>query len=167
MAAAGLDTGERLHATTIVNAENSFKVSVAEYLANALSAFDLQMSVKALPWAEYTAALAAGQYDLYYGEVKLTVDWNLTPLLGSAGPLNYGHWTDSQTDLLLASYASSSDRTASMQTLCAHLQQQAPIAPVCFKSTSVLTQDGVVDGLTPTMANPFYQLSCTFRLLES
>lgn len=36
-----------------------------------------------------------------------------------------------------------------MKNLCSHLQQQAPLIPVCFKSTSVLTQSGVVEGLTP------------------
>ena len=32
----------------------------------------LFQGVLALPWEEYTAALAAGDFDLYYGEVKLT-----------------------------------------------------------------------------------------------
>ncbi|SFP03432.1 ABC-type transport system, substrate-binding protein [Oscillibacter sp. PC13] len=167
MEASGLNSGKSIHITMIVNAENSFKVSVAEYIAAALSAFDLQISVKALPWEEYTAALAAGDYDLYYGEVKLTADWNLKALLGTAGSLNYGRWSDAQTDLLLTAYASSSARKAAMQALCAYLQQQMPIAPVCFKSTSVLVQTGVAEGLSPTMSNPFYNLpSCSFHLSE-
>lgn len=41
------------------------------------------VEVNALPWEEYNAALAAGNFDLYYGEVRLTADWNLTSLLGS------------------------------------------------------------------------------------
>ena len=55
-----------------------------------------------------------------------------------------------------------------MEALCARLQQQAPILPVCFKSTSVLTQAGVLEELTPTVAEPLYNLTgCTFRLRES
>ena len=38
-------------------------------------------------------------------------------------------------------------------------QQAAPIAVICFKSQSVVMQGGVVDEITPTCANPFYQLS--------
>ena len=54
-----------------------------------------------------------------------------------------------------------------MEALCRHLQQQAPLIPVCFKSTSVLVQAGVVEGLTPTMTNPFYELSsCVIHLRE-
>ncbi len=162
---AGFASGHARSATLLVNSENSFKVSAATAIAQALSAFDLNIQVKALPWEEYTAALAAGQFDLYYGEIKLTADWDLTTLVGTGGGANYGKWADPQTDALLASYAAASDRAASMHTLCAHLQAKCPIIPICFKSTSVLVQDGVVDGLQPTMANPFYDFSsCTVHL---
>lgn len=158
MESAGFAAGASRTVTLLVNEENSFKVSVAQYLAEALSAFDLQVEVKALPWAKYTAALAAGNFDLYYGEVKLTADWNLVRLVGTSGSLNYGGWSDIQTDLLLTEYAAATDRSAALSSLCAYLQAQAPILPVCFKSTSVLVQTGVVEGLSPTMTDPFFAL---------
>lgn len=167
MAAAGYNEGKHHRLTMIVNAENTFKVSAAEYIASSWSAFDLEIEVQALPWEEYTAALQSGNYDLYYGEVKLTADWNLAQLLGSGGSLNYGRWADPQTDQLLTAYASASDREAAMESLCRYLAQQAPILPVCFKSTSVLMQSGVVEGLSPTMTNPLYNFSsCTVHLRE-
>lgn len=154
--------------TLLVNEENSFKVSAAEYLAQTLSASGVAIEVKTLPWEEYTAALAAGNFDLYYGEVKLTADWDLRSLLATGGSLNYGGWSNETTNSLLASFASATDRVAAMEALCTHLQQQVPFIPICFKSTSVLIQSGVVEGLTPTMADPFYNLpSCTIHLRES
>lgn len=168
MAAAGLTSGRTRTVTLLVNAENSFKVSVAEHLAERLSAFDLKLEVQALPWEEYTAALAAGDFDLYYGEVRLTANWDLRALVGSGGTLNYGGWSDPQADQLLAAYAAAEDRAAAMEQLCTYLYQQAPILPVCFKSTSVLFQDGVLEGLTPTMTDPFYDLpSCVIHLDDS
>ena len=153
--------------TLLVNEENSFKVSAAEYLAQTLSASGVVITVKSLPWEEYTAALAAGEFDLYYGEVKLTADWDLRPLLAAGGTLNYGGWANETTNSLLAAYASASDRAAAMEALCAHLQQQVPLIPLCFKSTSVLVQTGVAEGLTPTMTNPIYNLSsCVIHLRE-
>ena len=38
------------------------------------------------------------------------------------------------------------------------LRQQAPFLPLCFESRSVLTQQGVFEALTPTAADPFYDL---------
>ena len=100
-------------------------------------------------------------------EVKLSADWDLSSLLGTGGALNYGGWADERTDQLLTSFAASTDRAAAASTLCSYLKAQAPILPVCFKSTSVLMQNNVLEGLTPTMAEPFYNLfSCTIHLRE-
>ena len=165
MEAAGLNSGQVRTVTLLVNQESSFKVSAAEYIAEALSDFDLQVQVEALPWAEYTAALAAGNFDLYYGEVKLTADWDLSSLLGAGGSLNYGGWSDPQTDQLLSAYAAAEDRSAAMEALCTRLAEQVPILPVCFSTSSVLYQAGVITGLTPTAAEPFYDLgSCVIHL---
>ena len=168
METAGCASGHIRTLTLLVNEENSFKVSAAEYIAQALSDFDLHIQVEALPWEEYTAALAAGNFDLYYGEVKLTADWNLAPLVGTGGSLNYGGWSDPETDQLLAAYAAAEDRAAAMEALCARLAEQAPVLPVCFSATSVLYQTGAITGLSPTMAEPFYGLSsCVIHLQEA
>ena len=160
MEAAGLATGQSNSTVTLlVNQENSFKVAAAEYIADALSDFDLQVQVEALPWADFTAALAAGNFDLYYGEVKLSANWDLSGLIGSGGALNYGGWADAQTDQLLTAYASAEDRASAMADLCAYLAEQAPILPICFSASSVLYQTGVITGLTPTASEPFYDLS--------
>lgn len=151
--------------TLLVNEENSFKVAAAQEIAETFTAAGVPINLRTLPWAEYTAALAAGEFDLYYGEVKLTADWNLFSLLGTEGTLNYGGWTDERMDQLLVSFAGATDRTAFMERLCSYLKEQAPILPVCFKSTSVLLQTGVLEGLLPTMTEPFFNLTeCTIHL---
>ena len=151
--------------TLLVNAENRFKSAIAAFLAESWTAGGVAVEVRALPWEEYAAALAAGDFDLYYGEARLTADWNLGSLLEPAGTLNYGRWSNPDTSRLLAEFAGAEDRAAAMRSLCAHLRDQAPILPVCFKSTSVLTQAEVVEGLAPTAAEPFYALSqCLIHL---
>lgn len=153
--------------TLLVNGENGFKVSIAQFIAEGFTSAGVAVEVKVLPWEEYTAALAAGNFDLYYGEVRLTADWGLTALLGTGGALNYGGWADEETDRLLALYASSGDREGAMERLCAYLKVQSPILPVCFKALSVLTQSEVVENLSPTAAEPFYNLSgCIIHLKE-
>lgn len=142
----------------LVNEENSFKRSIAGYLAESLTAAGLPLEVQVLPWEEYIAALEAGNFDLYYGEVRLSADWNLASLLNPGGTLNYGRWANEETSQLLAGFSASEDRTAAMSDLCVHLQKEAPIVPLCFKSSSVLTQADVVEGLQPTAAEPFYNL---------
>ncbi len=154
--------------TLLVNEENGFKKAIAQYLAESWTVGGLAVEVRVLPWEEYTAALAAGDFDLYYGETRLSADWDLGSLLEPGGGVNYGHWSNPDSSRLLAELAGAGDRTAAMRALCAHLKDQAPILPVCFKSSSVLTQAGVVEGLAPTAAEPFYSLGqCVIHLAEA
>lgn len=149
----------------LVNEENSFKTSIARHLAETFTAAGVPTEARVLPWADYTAALAAGDFDLYYGEVRLTADWDPSTLLATGAPLNYGLWSSQQADHLLASFRSAADRPTAARTLCTYLQLHAPILPICFKSSSVLMQTNVLSNLTSTMTHPFYNLeSCTIHL---
>ena len=146
--------------TLVVNSENSTKVAAAERIAYQLEAAGLEIILSRLPFEDYTAALQAGNFDLYLGEVVLTADFDLSPLLSSTGMLNYGRWQDGQTDLLLSGFrsASSAARAAASSALLSYLNDQVPIAPICFKHGSVLTQWGQLSGLSPVRGNVFYHL---------
>ena len=102
------------------------------------------------------AAVAAGDFDLYFVEVRLTANWDLTELLGTAGALNYGGFTDPAMDALLLTFAAAGDQTAAFRVLASQLLSSAPIAPVCFKSYTVLTHPGVVEGMGPSVSSTFF-----------
>ena len=142
----------------LVNSENSFKVSMARQIAAAFTAAGAATETVELPWEEYTAALTAGRFDLYYGEVRLTADWDVSSLLATGGSLNYGGWSDPQCDQLLEGCRSGGNRETAVRGLCRYLQSQAPILPICFKTVSALYESDVLEGLTPTAAEPFYGL---------
>ena len=144
--------------TLLVNEESSFKVSAAQEVAVYLTTPRLTVTAEAVPWDTFLARLQSGDFDLYYGECRLTADWDLTALLGSEGSLNYGGWSDETTDQLLRAYRASGS-AASLTALWQHLLDTAPIAPVCFKSVSVVTTQGIVSGLAPTETDPFRGLS--------
>lgn len=148
--------------TLLVNEENAFKIAVAESLAESFTAAGVPVETRILPWAEYLLALETGDFDLYYGEVRLGADWDLSPLLSAGGALNYGGWENATMEELMAAYAEDS---GAMTNLCRYLRQLAPILPLCFKSVSVLTQAEVVEGLSPTAAEPLYNLNeCVIHL---
>ena len=108
--AAGLNTGKTRSLTLLVNQESSFRVSTAQTIAAGLSRCDLQVTVRSLPYDEYVQALEQGDFDLCLCQVKLTADWDLRPLLQSYAAMNYGGFTDPETDALLAESLSSGER---------------------------------------------------------
>lgn len=161
MAEAGYADGGKVKLTLLVNKENSFKVDAAKRIAEDLSRHDLQIKVKAVSWDQYLTALQTGEFDLYYGECRLTADWDMRSLIATGGSLNYGGYANADTDALLkaAMAAEGGDREAALLALCQQLQQECPILPICFKNVSVLLPAGAVETITPTAANPFYDLS--------
>lgn len=165
---AGQNTGETRALTLLVCSGNAFRSASARFIAENLSLLDWEIQVTELPWEAYLAALEAGEFDLYFGEVRLTADWDLTDLVGTEGALNYGGYANEATDQLLLEFAGAEDRASSTRRLLSDLQANAPIAPVCFKNYAVLTHSGVVEGLSPAPGNIFRGMeNWTIHLKES
>ena len=129
-------------------------------IAAALSRCGLTVTVDSVPWETYLQRLQDGSFDLYYGECRLTADWDILELVGTEGSLNYGGFSDEDTDVLLAACrtASEGQRSKALTALWQDLLEKMPIAPLCFKSDSVLTTTGLVEGLTATETDPFFSL---------
>ena len=147
-----------LSVTLLVNSDNESRRAVADAVAAALAELGVEVTVNSLPWDNYTAALAAGQFDLYVGEVRLTGDFDPSPLL--TGPLNYGAGENWELIQALNTWkgARGEARSQAAKALWARFAQDAPIAPICFKRGSLLVRWGMVSGLQPTRANPFYRM---------
>ena len=144
----------------IVNSENPFKVSAAGNVAAALNRCGFQVSVDTLSWEDFLYALETGHYDLYYASCKLSSDWDLSALLGTESPLNYGNYTNPDTELLMDVLAGADerDRPEAMKALCRHLQKEVPLIPLFFEHSSVLLPQNAVEQITPTATNPFFGL---------
>lgn len=160
MTEAGYSTGQKTSVSMLVCEGNSFRLSAAKAIAAALSVCDLSISVKILPYDEYLAALKNGNFDLYYGEVRLTPDFNCAPLVQTGGSLNYGGFSSSELDAQLATvFSTASAPNGANEAMLTIIQDLSPLAVIGFKSQSVVLQDGVVDAITPTCSNSFYQFS--------
>ena len=146
--------------TLVANSENTAKAAAAQRIAAQLEAVGLSVRLSLLSYDNYVSALSAGNFDLYLGQVTLTGDFDLAPLLSSSGSLNYGRWQDALGDALLSAFQSAQGETRAKAAadLFAYLNQQTPIVPVCFKNGSVLTQWSRLSGLSPVRWNVFYQL---------
>ena len=150
-----------LELTLAVNLDNTYKVSVAEALAETLGVLGCTVTVSKLPWDDFLAALQRKNFDLYLGESTLTADFDLENLVGPAGVLNCGGFIDSETNALLDAWRSArgADRTAAATALHARLTEMAPVAALCFKNGSLLTQWGQISGVQPTQRDVFAGLS--------
>ena len=159
--AAGFGSGsEPVSVTLLVNSENAHKQSAAAKIAAALSTSALRVTVEAVPWSDFVSRLKSGRFDLYYGEYKMTADWDLTDLLSASGANNYGRFNDANFAALLTAERSATGdgHTDASAKLYEAFCRQTPIAPICFARSSILTTSGAIEGLTPSLTDPFYNL---------
>lgn len=144
----------------IVSNTNSYRVAAAKKIAAALSGTGINTNLEILSWDDYTAALQAGDYDMYYAEVRLTADFDPYLLIGTGGSLNYGGFSDEALDALMVNYLSCSGdaQVKAAGNLCSALNEKAPIVPVVYKQLTVYTRRGDVTGLDPTPSGIFCNL---------
>lgn len=151
---------KNLSLTLVVNTDNTFRLSAAQYLADSLEATGISVELKKLSWAEYQKALSAGEFDLYLGSAVLSADFDPTALVTAGGALNFGNYPGAPLRELLWTYRSAAGeaRKSAAADLWGGMETEVPFSPLCFKNLSVLTRWGTVSGLSPTRQNPFYQM---------
>ena len=134
----------------LVNSENSGKLAVCKRIAETLTRLGTPTTVRALPFSEYTAALAKGDFTLYYGEVALGADFDITRLI--AGSLNYGWIYDNGMSSALLSYLSGDEALADY---CTYFCKYIPFAPIMFKNTVMYTEKNFFENAAPTSQNVY------------
>ena len=114
----------------------------------------LTVTVEAVPWDTFLSRLESGDFDLYYGECRLTADWEAEPgAVVHRGSFNYGGWSDETTDRLLQAYRSNG-ADANLVGYSSNCWTPPPFAPICFKSVSVVTTEGRGAGSVPPRRRP-------------
>ena len=78
----------------IVCSSSYIRVQAANEVAQNAQFPGFNITVKSMEYSEYKRAFA-GNFDLYYGEVRLSPNFDLSPFFGATGTLNYGDLADS------------------------------------------------------------------------
>ena len=159
----------------IVNSDSSVKLAEARRLTEELNALGITTTLQELSWNDYTEALRKGEFDMYYGELRLGADWNLTSLFrvpdlnarNVSWGMNYGRVADRTLQELYAAFLAAPEEArydacqAAVQAVC----EGGYLIPICFERRQVLTRRGVVSGLRPTQYDIFSGfLDWTFHL---
>jgi len=129
-----LPEGSAKELVFLVNGDNSFHRNNAEFIAEKLSVGGWTITVRALPWTEYLLALEQRDFDLYYAEVRLTADWDLSDLIGTEGVLNYGRYSSLWMDMMMQDFAQTAERNTVAGRLADYFVKEMPIAPICFRN---------------------------------
>ena len=149
--------GKRLSLRLLYNNANSERGALAASVANQLSSFGYEVSVTEAGAQEYSSLVQSGSFDLYLGEIRLTPDMDVAPLVQSGGALNFARFSSPTLDSALQSLKSASPQelAAAATVLIAALDSEMPLIPLYFALGEVALGEQALRGvLAPTASNP-------------
>lgn len=142
----------------IVCSESAGKGDIAKQFASDLAGIGVKVSVRELSWTDYQNALMNGDFDMYYAEVKLAADFDLTSLFAENSSLNYGKIKDENYATYINDFLAADDasRAQAAYNLYSYIAMTTPIIPICFERHEVITHRNVITGMNPTSSNVFF-----------
>lgn len=150
--------GQRYTLNFIVCSDSAVKVFAARRIAQEMQSCGLSVNLRELSYEDYLENLEEGNFDIYYGEVILCSDWDMSMFFEWDGDLNKGGLSDNTLLSHVKNFLASTDDTRAMygEILYQYIGQNAPITVICFEKSEVLYHRGVLAGLSPTQDNVFY-----------
>ena len=142
----------------IVNSNNPYKVSAAHRIADTLKLYGLEIIVRELSWDSFLEALNTGTFDMYYGEIILSADFDLSPLLLPDSKHNYGLTGAEYYRPLIENFLSAQtaeDERSAAESLCDQINLNAPFVPILYKRYMIYTPIGAVTGAAPSQSGVF------------
>lgn len=155
----------------IVNSDSTAKVLAARRICEQLNAIGITTTLYELTWADYIESLEKGEFDMYYGEIRMTPDWNLSELFRprenrskdtSFVGMNYARTRDTSYLALYERFLGEADNAAryqDFQDIAHYIAETGIILPVCFERRELLTHRGVATGISATQYDVFHNFN--------
>ncbi|HOO25759.1 MAG TPA: ABC transporter substrate-binding protein [Clostridiales bacterium] len=126
---------KKIRLRLLVNSDSPFKKDAAGRIAEFLTQAGFTVDTLALPFSEYESAVKAGNYDLYIGEVALTQDMDLSPLLKPGGSVSYG--IDTYSGASSTAYSEFLDSVIETDSFVKTFNDDLPFVPLCYRKAVV------------------------------
>lgn len=159
---AGVPTSETDCPVLLVCSDDPARVRAAEYLSSSMQENGFFLKVRSLGREAYVAALQAGNYDAYLGEVRLTANFDLSEFFRTGGALSYGAVADAS----LAGLCTLGN-SGSYADLCARLLDTVPFCPIVFKSYEVCVSRGAIASISPGVDCVFHNAATARTLADA
>ena len=177
--------GKKLKFELLVNKENRLRVTAARIIANRLSEYGISVNVAEKSFADYTAALSSGNFQLYLAEVAITPNMDISSLVTEGGSAAYGikkpekkadeKKTDEKTEQTGSTESTASEAeqaeeqsltaaelvsgfyagTNTLADLSSVLQTEMPVIPLCYR-TGVLFYNDKIENVNNSSCSDIY-----------
>lgn len=145
----------------LINDENAFRKDTAAEIKKQLAAFGIDVEIVSKRWEDYILALQNGSYDFFLGEIRISSNMDLTPLLsGGTKEEPTGIFSSAQLKEDYASYRAGALR---MDDFLSSFDQTMPFIPLCYRNGVVAYTRSLIGEMHPSQSNVFVGME-TWRL---
>lgn len=148
--------GTALTISLLVNKDNSFKLSLARSIQQALERADFSVDVKEYSYSSYVNAVEEGLYTLYIGEAKLSNNFDLSRFFTEGGSLSYGIDTEGKCASTYLKYRNS---TVTMQNFIDCFADELPIIPIAFRKGITIKSSSIKENIKSTSDDCFNNIN--------
>ena len=137
-----------LEGTLIVNASSNQRVATAERIAEYLNNAGFDITVKALDEDDYQSALKYQKFDMYYGEIRMSSNFDMGSFFRDYGSANFA---GSANSTALGLCIDMLENRGNAYDLHKWVMDKGWICPILFKSYAVYTTRGAAKNLNPAV----------------
>lgn len=146
----------------LVNEDNSARVQAAEQIANNLREVGFKITVEKRSFKEYSQMVAALDYDLYVGEVKINNNMDLSPLLDNSNVSAGG--TDETAG---ENYKKFRSGEMSAENFKKYFEKEMPVIPLLYRKGMITYSRYLGGDITPAASDIFYGIEAwTYKITE-
>lgn len=169
--------------TILVCSESSAKVGCCQKFKEDMEKIGVSVIVKQASWDDFITYLERGEigefdekgkwkkksdWDMYYGEIKLRSDFDISPLFNVDSKwdekydifrgLNYAKISDTGFTEMIRAYMTASDygRGEAFASMCNYLLTNGGMVSLAFERQQVITHRMAIRGVNPNEGNPMY-----------
>ena len=169
---------QEINLNFVICADSAAKSGVANKFKEDMASIGLQVTVHELTWDNYKKALEEGvvqvgnkelTMDMYYGEVQLRANFDLTELLQTRDEekngrtnINFTRSNDASIEGWINQYLQANDasRTSAYYQLAEYITRSVgSIVTIGFERQQIITHRGVCKGIDANAGNPLYNFA--------
>ena len=163
------EENERLPLTVLVNEENIERAHIARVLVNQMNEIGLYAEVVSLPFDDFLQQLQNGNFDMFVGGYKLSLQPNISFAFHSESPDNLLSLNDPEMDRLLDTANVSGTDSMFLRTLediQQHMARELPVISLAFRHSAVVADRRIMGDMRPTVDNIFANVEYWFLFKE-
>ena len=147
---------KKININFVVCSENGSKVSMAQKFADDMKTLGISVTVTKCDWDDYKQALASGNFDMAYCEVRLAPDFDPAAMLSYGGAAFYSRVADPDIQSYINAYLAATDdtRQKDCDALCEYIVNTATIIPICFEKHQIITHRGAITAMSVNQNDP-------------